>query len=89
MTEVTSVIRDSKESICKAEPDLAPPEKKKKIERSNDEKEKLEARLIGVLSCVICFDLPAGSIYQVSFESCIMIYNTRYARFFCHFCIEK
>ena len=68
MTEVTSVIIDSMGSICRAEPELAPPEKKKKIERTNDEKERLESRLIGVLSCVICFDLPAGSIYQVSHE---------------------
>ena len=30
-----------------------------------DNRDKLESRLIGVLSCVVCFDLPNGSIYQV------------------------
>lgn len=63
MTEVASVIRESIEDICKDD-DVEPPQKKLKSEKKHEDKERLEARLIGVLSCVICFDLPSGSIYQ-------------------------
>ena len=72
MAEVESLIRDSIQSIVKGEcSELSPPGKKQKLsgeeERKPSTEERLESRLIGVLSCVICFDLPSGFIYQVYF----------------------
>lgn len=64
MTEATEVTTSSVEDICKDADLSPPPEKKSKIVGENSTRDKLEARLIGVLSCVICFDLPSGSIYQ-------------------------
>ena len=70
MAEVESLIRDSIQTIVKEElASLSPPGKKQKLsgaeERKTSTEERLESRLIGVLSCVICFDLPSGFIYQV------------------------
>lgn len=70
MAEVESLIRDSIQSIIKEEISaISPPGKKQKLsgdeERKTSTEERLESRLIGVLSCVICFDLPSGFIYQV------------------------
>lgn len=47
-----------------------PPLKKIKSEAGSttqprEGKDRLESRLISVLSCVVCFDLPNGAIYQV------------------------
>lgn len=52
----------------------------KRAKRSSSEeemKERLETRLISVLSCVICFDLPSGSIYQVCFRFDVIIIITK------------
>jgi hypothetical protein len=53
------------------EEDLEPAQKKvksdpfaNKTDLFADNRDKLESRLIGVLSCVVCFDLPNGAIYQ-------------------------
>ncbi|XP_066910677.1 zinc finger TRAF-type-containing protein 1-B-like [Clytia hemisphaerica] len=68
MTEVASLLRESIGSVCKDEIDLTPPAKRVKMEseaeKVDEKRERLESRLISVLSCVICFDLPSGSIYQ-------------------------
>jgi len=42
-----------------------------------DNRDKLESRLIGVLSCVVCFDLPNGAIYQCQYGHlmCIGCFN--------------
>lgn len=47
------------------EEDLGPASKRIKVDVFADSRDKLESRLIGVLSCVVCFDLPNGPIYQV------------------------
>ena len=74
MTEVASLLRESIGSVCKDEIDLAPPGKRVKLEseseKEDEKRERLESRLISVLSCVICFDLPSGSIYQVRCHFC-------------------
>lgn len=72
MTEVQSLIRDSIQAIVKEEfAELSPSGKKLKLSSVKEKKvsseERLESRLIGVLSCAICFDLPSGFIYQVGF----------------------
>ena len=77
MAEVESLIRDSIQSIVKEEfTELSPPGKKQKLsgveEKKTRTEERLESRLIGVLSCVICFDLPSGFIYQV--DASFLIY---------------
>lgn len=66
MTEIeTSMLKDSLSKVCeKLDEDIEPSVKRTKKDHISG-KERLEARLISVLSCVICFDLPSGSIYQV------------------------
>ena len=44
------------------EPPLKKPKKEPFESHSGN---RLESRLISVLSCVVCFDLPNGAIYQV------------------------
>ena len=56
---------ESLPSLLENNEDLEPSQKKIKIEVFADNRDKLESRLIGVLSCVVCFDLPNGAIYQV------------------------
>lgn len=58
-------ISTNNQSNTETSENLEPPHKKTKNELSK-ERDRLESRLISVLSCVVCFDLPNGPIYQVS-----------------------
>lgn len=45
---------------------VEPAKKRRRIMQSSDTvKNKLEDRLGGILSCVVCMDLPKSAVYQV------------------------
>ena len=44
---------------------------------------RLEERLNGILCCVVCFDLPAKGVFQVSKTICSCKFNAFYK--FCYF----
>ena len=62
LLEVSVVMADQ---VCDRS-EKEPPLKRAKTENSGlENRDRLESRLVGVLSCVVCFDLPNGAIYQV------------------------
>lgn len=61
--------------------DEGPSPKKRKTVIENEQSEKLEHRLGGILCCAVCLDLPQAAVYQVFRKQLILTYYSNISCF--------